>query len=292
MSLSVTLVLLTGLTAIGFSAFISVSALFAAPAHAGPVASGPAAAPVSGEQPAPRDTGAHLLTDNPLYSSGAMAEVTCPAPELDPDDPASMEDFLHEITSCLDTAWREQFAGTGLGFDPPSRIYWYTAGQSPCGSFPSAGTAAFYCQANEGLYLGIEDIVENSAESEHPEAYTFLLSHEYAHHVQGEAGILGYFHGVRAAEEDPAVEAELTRRSELQANCLGGLFLGAVAETYPIGGQEHANILADAERRGDFSPGEREHGTPENGRMWTAHGMDLGEPAACNTWEAGEELVE
>ncbi|WP_242677193.1 neutral zinc metallopeptidase [Streptomonospora litoralis] len=294
LSLGVLLVLLTGLSATGFAAFISVSAMFGAPAHAGPVAAGdpPGAAPVSAERSAPGDTGTDSLTGNPLYASGAMTQVTCPAPELDADDPASMEDFLHELTTCLDTAWRKQFAGTGLEFDAPSRIYWYTAGQSPCGDFPTAGTAAFYCQANEGLYLGIEDIVENSAESKHPEAYTFLLSHEYAHHVQGEAGLLDRFHGVRAAEDDGSAKDRLTRRSELQANCLGGLFLGAVAESYPIGSEEHANILADAERRGDFDPSERTHGSPASGRMWTAHGMDRGDPAACNTWEAREELVD
>ncbi|MFD0773033.1 neutral zinc metallopeptidase [Streptomonospora algeriensis] len=291
LGLGVTLALLTGLTAMGFAAFISVSAL-SGTTHAGPVTGGPRAAPVSGGAPAPRDSGTDALTGNPLYGSGEMAKATCPAPRLDPEDPASMEDFLHEITGCLDTAWREQLAGTGVEFQPPSRIYWYTAGQSPCGSFPAAGTAAFYCQANEGLYLGIQDIVENSAKNEHPEAYTFLLSHEYAHHVQSEAGVLGRFHGVRAAEDSGAVKDELTRRNELQANCLGGLFLGAVADSYPIGSEEHANILADAQRRGDFASGDRTHGSPDNGRMWTAHGMDRGDPAACNTWEARKDLVE
>lgn len=292
LSLGVTLVLVTGLSAIGLAAFISVSAMFQ-PAHAGPVAGGSAgAAPVSAKRPAEQDTGTGSLTENALYNSGAMAEVTCPAPELDPDDPASMENFLHEITGCLDSAWSKQFAGTGVEFDPPSRIYWYTAGQSPCGSFPSTGTAAFYCQANKGLYLGIEDIVQNSADSKHPEAYTFLLSHEYAHHVQSETGILGHFHGVRTTAEEPAAKDRLTRRSELQANCLGGLFIGSVAHSYPIGGPEHSTVLADAERRGDFGPGERTHGSPENGRMWTAHGMDRGDPAACNTWQARKDLVD
>ncbi|WP_345556404.1 neutral zinc metallopeptidase [Streptomonospora halophila] len=291
-SLSVTLVLFTGLTAIGFATFISVSALFGPSAHAAPAVPGTGAAPVSNGQPNGPGARADALTDNPLYSSGGMTQVTCPAPALDPDDPESMEDFLHEITDCLDTAWREQFARTGTEFDAPSRIYWYTSGQSPCGSYPTVGTAAFYCQANEGLYLGIQDIVENSAETKNPEAYTFLLSHEYAHHVQGEAGILGRFHGVRADRDSGAVQDRLTRRNELQANCLGGLFLGAVEDSYPIGAQEYAGILDDAGRRGDFDPGERTHGTPANGRMWTAHGMDRGDPAACNTWEAREDLVE
>ncbi|MDA0565031.1 neutral zinc metallopeptidase [Streptomonospora sp. S1-112] len=289
----VSIVLCTGLAAIGLAAFLSVSAMFGPPAHAGPATGLPAGtAPAADDTPAGDDTGSDVLTQNPLYATGAMAEVECEAPPLDAHDPTSMENFLHDITDCLDRAWADQFAGTGADFEPPSRIYWYTAGQSPCGNFPTAGTAAFYCQANKGLYLGISDIVDSSNDSTRRETYTFLLSHEYAHHVQGEAGVLQYFHHTRAAEDDPAAQDLLTRRSELQANCLGGVFLGAAAGSYPLGAAEHDAVLDDAERRGDYNSGDRTHGSPENGRLWTAHGMDRVDPAACNTWEAREELVD
>ncbi|MBB6173877.1 hypothetical protein HNR23_003937 [Nocardiopsis mwathae] len=283
----VTMVLLTGLSAIGLAGFVSVSAVFADSGRpaAGAVAGPPAGGGAVAEGPA-------VLTDNPLYEGGALTEVACPAPDLDPDDPESMAAFLHEMTDCLDEAWSEEFAGTDLPFENPSRIYWYAAGQSPCGNFPAEGTAAFYCQANKGLYLGVEDIVRNSGDSRHPEAYTFLLSHEYAHHVQGEAGILGYYHSARSRQDSAQDRHLMTRRSELQANCLGGAFLNSVGRTFPITDRERANILEDAERRGDYTPGDRTHGSPENGGMWTAHGMDLGDPAACNTWIAREDLVE
>ncbi|WP_420157289.1 neutral zinc metallopeptidase [Nocardiopsis sp. CNT-189] len=284
-SAAVTLVLLTGLAAVGLAGFMTFSALFGGGSPA-------AASQGPGTAPTPDPAGdASVLTANPLYATGEMTEVTCPAPEVDVEDEASMEAFLHEITDCLDKAWSEQFAEGGMEFERPNRIFWYASGQSPCGNFPTEGTAAFYCQANKGLYLGVEDIVANSNETEHPEAYTFLLSHEYGHHVQGEAGILGYFHTERGSLSDPGERSLLTRRSELQANCLGGTFLGSVEDSLPVGSEEEANILEDAERRGDFDPEKRTHGSPENGAMWTAHGMDRGDPAACNTWSAGENVV-
>ncbi|ASU82185.1 peptidase [Nocardiopsis gilva YIM 90087] len=282
---AVTMVLLTGLSAIGLAGFVSVSAMFSDPGR--PTAGGGAAA---GSGVASR--GPDVLTDNPLYEGERLTEVTCPAPELDPDDPESMAAFLHEITDCLDKAWSEEFAETDMAFERPTRVYWYASGQSPCGNFPAEGTAAFYCQANKGLYLGVEDIVRNSGDNRHPEAYTFLLSHEYAHHVQGEAGILTYFHSARGGKDSAQDRHLMTRRSELQANCLGGTFLGAIGDTFPITDRAHANILKDAERRGDYSTDDRTHGSPENGGMWTAHGMDRGDPAACNTWIAREDLVE
>ncbi|MDA8369245.1 MAG: neutral zinc metallopeptidase [Nocardiopsaceae bacterium] len=289
--IGVTMVLATGLMAIALAGFVSVSAIFDPSSPAAPDG-GSGADAVPGQDPSPGQDGAEVLTDNPLYSTGEMTEVTCKAPALDPEDEASMEKFLHDMTDCLDQAWNKQFADAEMEFDPPSRIYWYAAGQSPCGNYPVQGTAAFYCQANGGLYLGVEDIVANSDKSEHPEAYTFLLSHEYAHHVQGEVGILGYFHSKRGAESDRPTRDLLTRRSELQANCLGGTFLGATESSFPIGTEEQANILEDAERRGDYGSDNRTHGSPDNGRMWTAHGMDRMDPAACNTWEAREDVVE
>ncbi|MFC3998470.1 neutral zinc metallopeptidase [Nocardiopsis sediminis] len=290
--LGVSLVLATGLGAIGLAAFLAVSAVFAPagpPAEAAPEPAAEAPVP-DGDAPAAGSDPA-VLTESALYNSGEMAEVTCVAPDLNADDKESMENFLHEMSDCLDTAWSEQFGGTGLEFEPPNRVYWYASGRSPCGTYPTEGTAAFYCQANKGLYLGVEDIVRNSGDSEYPEAYTFLLSHEYAHHVQGEAGILGYFHTARGAASGNERDL-LTRRSELQANCLGGAFLGAAEESFPIGREEHAHILEDAELRGDYSAEDRTHGSPGNGRMWTAHGMDRADPAACNTWAAPEDVVE
>nr|WP_233515347.1 neutral zinc metallopeptidase [Marinitenerispora sediminis] len=295
-------VLATGLAAVGFAGFVSISAILdeadgqADPGGAGGVR--PAGAGTGEPGTAESDaaeavrTEGDVLGDNPLYHSGEMARVDCPAPRLDAYDNASMEAFLHKVTDCLDDGWSEQFGDSGMGFEAPNRIYWYASGQSPCGRYPVEGTAAFYCRANKGLYLGVDDIVANSADSGESETYTFLLSHEYAHHVQGEAGILDYYHAARGSADDAEQRDAWTRRSELQANCLGGAFVGSIADSFPIGGDEHANILEDAERRSDYDAEQRTHGSPANGRLWTDHGMDRRDPAACNTWQAREDLVE
>src|SRR5690606_41220865 len=109
--------------------------------------------------------------------------------------------------------------------------------------------------------------------------------------VPADAGTCQNSPTTRGAPSDPGDRTLLSRRSELKANCLGGPVPGSVEERLPAGPDEEANILADAERRGDFDPEERTHGSPENGAMWTAHGMDRGDPAACNTWSAGENVV-
>ena len=298
MGLGVALTLGVGLTAVGVTGFLAISAAFP---PGGQGWSEPGFTAAGGLHPAEADAaepmadsgeegyGDDPLGDNPLYRVGELGEVTCTAPELEESDPESMEEFAHSIADCLDAAWSDYFEEAGLEFSSPNRVYWHAPGHSPCGPFPSEGTAAFYCGANEGLYVGVEDIVEASAGNDEPEAYTFLLSHEYGHHVQGQSGMLAELHSARArAGEDS--EDELTRRNELQANCLGGVFLGASGDSLGHGRSEQQNILDDVERRSD-SGGAHTHGSQENGILWTLHGMDRLNPASCNTWAADEPLV-
>ena len=297
LGLGASLSLGTGLAAVGFTGFLAVSAFLPSAEAWSHTGDAETSSPLTGvdsshEQVAvsgQEGYGDDPLGDNPLYRVGELGEVTCATPELDSSDPESMEGFAHAVADCLDTAWSSYFETAGLEFASPNRVYWHSPGHSPCGPFPTEGTAAFYCGANQGLYLGVEDIAEASAGSDEPEAYTFLLSHEYGHHVQGQSRILVEFHSARAWA-DQAEADELTRRNELQANCLGGVFLGASGPSLGLGEPQRQNILDDVVRRSDRG-GARTHGSEENGRLWTVHGMDRVDPAACNTWVAGEELV-
>ncbi|MBR8744721.1 neutral zinc metallopeptidase [Nocardiopsis sp. MG754419] len=295
MGLGVSLSLGTGLAAVGFTGFLAISTVLpgAEPAWGDPVGTDPTelmSEDAQGRQVDLRDAPVDdPLGRNPLYAAGELGEVTCSPPRLDEDDPRSVEAFVHAIADCLDTAWTAHFDEAGLPFSSPNRVYWYAEGHSPCGPFPTEGTAAFYCQANQGLYLGVKDIVAASAGSDEPEAYTFLLSHEYGHHVQGQSRMLAEFHALRAGSDAETAD-ELTRRNELQANCLGGVFVGSAEDSLGYGPGERENILDDVARRSDHA-GTSTHGSVENGRLWTAHGLDRRDPAACNTWEAGEELV-
>ena len=292
----------TGLGAVGLAGFMCV-ATFVDEHSTGSTLE--AAAPASDMEPAGASSDLadsaetdevnehEVLAANPLYEAGPLSTGECPAPELDIDDQDSMEAYLHEMTDCLDETWAEQFDAVDMSFQRPTRVYWMSEGQSPCGRYPADDTAAFYCRANQALYLGVEDIVENTQYAEESEKYTMLLSHEYAHHVQGEAGILEHYQATRAEASTTEQQDAWTRRSELQANCLGGAFLGSVEASFPIGDEERGNILEDVRTRGDIEPDrQRTHGTPRNGVLWTEHGLDRQDPTACNTWDAQDELVE
>lgn len=240
-----------------------------------------------------RPSGEAALRANPLYDTGRLAPRPCPVPDVDVTEPDEMEEFLHTLTDCLDEAWTTQFERAGVPFEPPARVFWSEPGTSPCRDYPS-DAGAFYCRASNGIYIGVADVVEKWREESNGVVYASLLAHEYGHHVQGESGLLEYYHEQRRHEPDTAEQNTWTRRSELQANCLAGVFLGSIGISYPITDTEHGLLREDAKATADRggSAEERTHGTPANSALWLEHGLAEQRPGACNTWEAAPELVE
>ncbi|MBB4934137.1 hypothetical protein F4561_004957 [Lipingzhangella halophila] len=245
---------------------------------------------------AQRPVGDGALTANPLYDTDRLASLPCPAPELDIDDPGSVENFLNTLTDCLDDAWSAQFREAGIPYEPPRRVFWSEAGTSPCREYPSAA-GAFYCRTNKSVYVGTADVVEKWNGAENSIVYASLLAHEYGHHVQGESGLLEHYHEQRRRQETTEKRNIWTRKAELQANCFAGTFLGSVALTYPVSEDDRETVLEDASSTADREDGpeeERTHGSAENGTYWLKQGMDEQTPGACNTWNLpdGDSLVQ
>ncbi|MFI6575433.1 neutral zinc metallopeptidase [Nocardiopsis sp. NPDC050513] len=240
-----------------------------------------------------RPSGRTALVANPLYDTGRLSPLPCPVPEPDVEDPDTMEDFLHRVADCLDDAWGTQFARAGIPFEPPDRVFWDEPGVSPCRAYPSAA-GAFYCRASLSIYIGTADVVEKWNGATDSVVYASLLAHEYGHHVQGESGLLDYYHEQRRLEVDALERNAWTRRSELQANCLAGAFLGSVRLGYPLDGDDLAALLDDAAATADREDGdeeERTHGSADNGVWWTRRGWEEQTPGACNTWDVTDESL-
>ena len=243
--------------------------------------------------PSGRPAGEDALVANPLYETGRLAPLPCPAPVLDIDSPESVEAFLHTIADCLDHTWERQFRRAGIPFTPPERVFWSEPGTSPCRAYPSSA-GAFYCRANTSLYIGTSDVVAKWNRTEESAVYASLLAHEYGHHVQGESGLLEYYHERRRLEPDKFDQNAWTRKSELQANCLAGVFLGSIEVTYPLTEGDVDAVLDDATATADREDGpeeERTHGSAENSARWTEHGLVHQSPGACNTWDVDDEAL-
>ncbi|MEU6036269.1 neutral zinc metallopeptidase [Actinomadura sp. NPDC047616] len=247
--------------------------------------------PGLGRQPAASRADA---TDNRLYATGALTPVACRIPAID-QAPASMRRFMDALSDCLDASWRTQFGKASMAFSPPKRVFWETSGRSPCGTYPNPGASAFYCPANNTMYVGLRHVVETSGGEPLSNFTVFarVIAHEYGHHVQERAGILRYGHRQMETASTATARMETSRRIELQAQCLAGAFLGAERRAMGITRRQYLAMMEDVRGRGDerLPPDQRDHGSSRNYAGWVAIGFRGDGLAVCNTWTAPPRAV-
>lgn len=236
-------------------------------------------------------------TAGPLYRTGALSPLGCPLPAITPDSDASMLRFMNRLSSCLDDTWKRQFAkAEGLRFSAPARAFWTRPGRSPCGSYPQPGASAFYCPANDTMYIGLRDIITTAGNEpvSNFAVYARVVAHEYGHHVQNRAGILPYGH--RLMDEQPSAgdRNRTSRRIELQAQCFAGAFLGAERASLPMTRRQYDVMIADVRGRGDdrLPPEKRDHGSSRTYAGWVIRGYRMQTLASCNTWTARTSAVD
>lgn len=229
------------------------------------------------------------LQRNPIYATGVMPRMNCRAPRPSMR-PAAMHRFLHAVTNCLDRAWAAKFAQANALFLKPNRIYYARGGRGPCGTYPAPGAAAYYCPANRGMYIGLSHVIEYSGQvdpARNHVPYLALLGHEYAHHVQSMAGIKGAWWW-EVSKASRSVRDAYSRRHELQAQCLSGIFNRSVRSSLGINAYRWQETLRIDYGRGDDQNnlGLRDHGSGRNFAAWLHHGYRYGRIAYCNTWLA------
>ncbi len=151
---------------------------------------------------------------------------------------------------------------------------------------PRAGsTLAFYCPSDKVMYADVPQMRRFYGSND--VAYAIVIGHEFGHHVQEETGVITAFDD--AVYDDFEIRLELSRRVELQASCMGGLFLGAIAESYPVDDTRLVMLDRVAGSFGD-EPGaddsKRDHGSGASNREWIMRGFTGNDLRRCNTFAA------
>jgi predicted metalloprotease len=230
-----------------------------------------------------------------LYRVNRLSGYRCRGRQIAPGAPSSFATFLHATTDCLDRSWATAFAETRMPFQRPTRVFWTRPGRSPCGDYPAPGAAAFYCPLNDGMYIGVTHAQESAGDLpvRYNVTYAREVAHEYAHHVQEQAGILEYGHQARMRAGSLAERNAITRRSELQAQCLAGTFMSAVRPSFPVTSRQWRIALRDSYGRGDdpARPDARDHGSRRHYASWLNYAYVRGSPSVCNTWTADASNV-
>ncbi|WP_197523521.1 neutral zinc metallopeptidase [Actinokineospora pegani] len=236
-----------------------------------------------GERSARSRPGAVTLDDlaaNKLMAEGAPApRGDCPLPAIDTTEPGLLA-FYQAALACLDATWRPVLAARGVPFTVP-RVTVTEWSSTRCGFTPAEDEAlAFYCPGDRMIAMPHSRMIRTA--DDNAGYHLAVLAHEYGHHLQLLSGILEDA-ALLEFDLDEAGAAEVSRRAELQANCLAGVFLAA-ARLAP-------NLVDDADSSFADTTSSDSHGSAENQVHWAAAGKRSATPAGCDTWSAPDHEV-
>jgi predicted metalloprotease len=218
---------------------------------------------------------------DPLARTGRLIAGSCAEPAIVQGGIPRTREYLTAILKCLDKSWSAHLARARLTFRKPAVRFYEAPGHRVCGVPWPEGAAAFYCTNRARLVFPLTGRWIEDRTDLYP---LKVAAHEYGHHVQSLTGSRDHYESAVRAGKAP--QAELSRRYELQADCLSGVFLGSVWSSLERTDRDWAALLEATRASGDDAGGHRGHGTGATRARWLKRGYQTTYPGACDTWSA------
>jgi len=187
--------------------------------------------------------------------------------------------------------WTEAFSSAGQTYEPSKTRFFSGAIDTGCGT-ASSEVGPFYCPGDKYVYIDLgffDDLKTKFGATGGPFAQAYILAHEYGHHVQDILGLLEGSTGQTGATSQAV-------RTELQADCLAGVWANHAVETgylEPITKAQVADALnaaaavgddrIQAEFQGRVTPESWTHGSSDQRQQWFSTGLETGDLNACDT---------
>ena len=205
--------------------------------------------------------------------------------------------FVRHVLAETEDTWKQIFQSGGKQYVDPTLVLFTGATRTACG-VGQAAMGPFYCPADQKVYIDLAFYQELKSRFQAPGdfAQAYVIAHEVGHHVQNLLGISAKVQTARERAGEREANA-LSVRLELQADCLAGVWAknaDAARNILEAGDVDEALRAASAigddnlqkQTRGYAVPDSFTHGSAEQRVRWFRRGMESGQLAACNTFQA------
>jgi predicted metalloprotease len=195
--------------------------------------------------------------------------------------------------------WATELKRYGRDYTPAKTIIYNGSEQSACGT-ASNQVGPFYCPLDKQVYIDasfFKILTDQFGSSGGPLAQEYVVAHEYGHHVQDILGLLD------KAQQDPQGAQSGSVRTELMADCLGGVWANHATSTKdaqgtaflkPLTQQDIKDALSAASSVGDdriqsktqgqVNPETWTHGSAAARQKWFTTGYQSGDLNKCDTF--------
>jgi len=186
--------------------------------------------------------------------------------------------------------WGPELQAAGFNAARPSVTVYTGQVQSPCGKMPNEN--ALYCSADQQVYYATDlpDLFP-SVKSD-PMIPVAVIAHEFGHAIQAQTGILYSEMAWQQADSDNNDDAsanDLSRRTEMQADCFAGAFVQSISQSVGVTSDERSTIsqvffsIGDDVLSGDPNI-DGDHGMSYNRQAWFTTGTTASVTGSCNTF--------
>jgi uncharacterized protein len=244
--------------------------------------------------------GINPLTVLGLLSGGGggapmVQQAPGPAPKPPADDRTAQ--FASTVLRDTEKVWTQIFQAGNAKYQAPTLVLFRGATPTACGTGQTA-MGPFYCPGDRKVYIDLEffDTLSRRLGAPGDFAQAYVIAHEVGHHVQNLMGITGKVDAQRARQSEVQANA-MSVRVELQADCLAGVWAhhsqqgkgwleaGDIEEGLRAASQIGDDTLQQASQ-GRVVPESFTHGTSAQRVTWFKRGLEGGNVAKCNAFEA------